>query len=399
MEKTLTIATLSNWGNKFSQNLQNKVTSLKTFCMQTDRRTWLKQGSFALAGLGLIPAFSYGEERKFFDPANPIWLNSNENAYGPSPLAQKAILEAYRKSNRYPDDYLPVLKKKIAEHWNVGVENILLGAGSSDIIGLACQHASKTKGHILTSEPSYKVWNGQASSYGCSFNRIPLTSEKKTDVAKVVEAINDETRMIYFCNPNNPTGTFVEVSQLKDHAVAASEKTFVFIDEAYTEYAGLTSLASLAVTNRNMVVAKTFSKVYGLAGARVGYAIAHPDTIKSLSGHQPWPDAGVSMVSCNAAMASLDDKEFVKQCREKAKSARETCYDCFKKLSLEYIPSSTNFILFNIDKIKGDFTGLMQAKNIYVQFREHFGGKWCRVSMGTTEEMQQFCAAMKEIVS
>jgi len=399
MEKTLTIATLSNWGNKFSQNLQNKVTSLKTFCMQTDRRTWLKQGSFALAGLGLIPAFSYGEERKFFDPANPIWLNSNENAYGPSPLAQKAILEAYRKSNRYPDDYLPVLKKKIAEHWNVGVENILLGAGSSDIIGLACQHASKTKGHILTSEPSYKVWNGQASSYGCSFKRIPLTSEKKTDVAKVVEAINDETRMIYFCNPNNPTGTFVEVSQLKDHAVAASEKTFVFIDEAYTEYAELPSLASLAVTNRNMVVAKTFSKVYGLAGARVGYAIAHPDTIKSLSGHQPWPDAGVSMVSCNAAMASLDDKEFVKQCREKAKSARETCYDCFKKLSLEYIPSSTNFILFNIDKIKGDFTGLMQAKNIYVQFREHFGGKWCRVSMGTTEEMQQFCAAMKEIVS
>jgi len=367
--------------------------------MQTDRRTWLKQGSFALAGLGLIPAFSYAEQRKFFDPANPIWLNSNENAYGPSPLAQKAILEAYRKSNRYPDDYLPLLKKKIAEHWNVGMENILLGAGSSDIIGLACQHTSKTKGHILTSEPSYKVWNGQASSYGCSFKRIPLTGEKKTDVAKVVEAINDETRMIYFCNPNNPTGTFVEISKLKDHALAASQKTFVFIDEAYTEYAELPSLASLAVTNRNIVVAKTFSKVYGLAGARVGYAIAHPDTIRSLSGHQPWPDAGVSMVSCNAATASLDDKEFVTQCREKAKAARETCYDCFKKLSLEYIPSSTNFILFNIDKIKGDFTGLMQAKNIYVQFREHFGGKWCRVSMGTTEEMQQFCAALKDIAS
>src|SRR4029078_261219 len=374
--------------------------------MSTDRRTWLKQSSFALAGLGLIPTFSNAEvrkdsfgEKKFFDPANPIWLNSNENAYGPSPLAQKAILNAYKKPNRYPDDYLPLLKKKIAEHWNVDIENILLGAGSSDIIGPACQTISKTKGHILTSEPSYKVWNGQASSYGCSFKRIPLTSEKKTDVAMVVEAINDETRMIYFCNPNNPTGTFVEVSQLKDHAVAASEKTFVFIDEAYTEYAELPSLASLAVTNRNIVVAKTFSKVYGLAGARVGYAIAHPDTIRSLSGHQPWPDAGVSMVSCNAAMASLDDKEFVKQCREKAKSARETCYDCFQKLSLEYIPSSTNFILFNIDKIKGDFTNLMQAKNIYVQFREHFGGKWCRVSMGTTEEMQQFCNALKEIAS
>ena len=133
-----------------------------------------------------------------------------------------------------------LLKKKIAEHWNVGTENILLGAGSSDIIGLACQHTSKTKGHILTSEPSYKVWNGQASSFGHSFKRIPLTDERKTDLPKVVAAINNETRMIYFCNPNNPTGTVVEVSQLKDHVSEASQKTFVFIDEAYTEYAELT---------------------------------------------------------------------------------------------------------------------------------------------------------------
>lgn len=367
--------------------------------MPTDRRTWLKQSSFALAGLGFIPTLSYAGGRKFFDPANPIWLNSNENAYGPSPLAQKAILDAYKRSNRYPDDYLPLLKKKIAEHWGVSTENILLGAGSSDIIGLACQHTSKTKGHILTSEPSYKVWNGQASSFGFSFKRIPLTDERKTDLPKVVDAINDETRMIYFCNPNNPTGTFVDVSQLKDHAAAASKKTFVFIDEAYTEYADIPSLASLAITDPNVVVAKTFSKVYGLAGARVGYAIAHPDTIRSLSSYQPWPDAGVSMVSCNAAMASLNDKEFVTHCREKAKAARATCYDCFKKLSLEYIPSSTNFILFNIDKIKGDFANLMEAKNIYVQFREHFGGKWCRVTMGTTEEMLQFCDALKEIAS
>jgi len=367
--------------------------------MPTDRRSWLKQSSFALAGLGLIPVLSSAEERKFFNPANPIWLNSNENAYGPSPLAQKAMLNAYKNSNRYPDDYLPLLKKKIAEHWNVSTDNILMGAGSSDIIGLACQHAAKTKGHVVTAEPSYRVWNGQASSFGLSFNRISLNDEKKTDLKKMVDAINNETRMIYFCNPNNPTGTVVEVSQLKDYVSAASEKTFVLIDEAYTEYAELPSLASLAITNPNVVVAKTFSKVYGLAGARVGYAIAHPDTIKSLRSYQPWPDAGVSMVSCNAAMASLGDKDFVNQCRQKVKESKEMCYDCFKKLSLDYVSSSTNFILFNIDKLKGDFTALMQAKNIYVQFREHFGGKWCRVSIGTTEEMQQFCNALEEIAS
>lgn len=367
--------------------------------MSTDRRSWLKQSGLALAGLGLTPVLTYAEERKFFKPGDPILLNSNENAYGPGPLAQKAILNSYKNSNRYPDDYIPVLKKKIGEHWNVGTENILLGAGSSDIIGLSCLHTSKTKGQIITSEPSYRVWNGQASSFGLSFKRIQLNEQRKTDLAKVVGAISNETGMVYFCNPNNPTGTFVEVPALKDAVSAAAKETFVFIDEAYTEYAELPSLASLAINTPNIVVAKTFSKVYGLAGARVGYAIAHPDTIKSLSSHQPWPDAGVSMVSCNAAMASLDDLDFVKLCRQKAKEAREMCYECFKKLSLEYIPSSTNFILFNIDKIKGDFAGLMQAKNIYVQFREHFGGKWCRVTMGTTEEMQRFCEALKEIAT
>ena len=124
---------------------------------------------------------------------------------------------------------------------------------------------------------------------------------------------------------------------------------------------------------------------------------AHPDTINALKSYQPWPDAGVTMVSCVAAMASLEDQEFVAMCRQKAKDSREMCYECFEKLSIEYLPSSTNFILFNIDKIKGDFVALMQAKNIYVQFREHFSGKWCRVSMGTAEEMQQFCAALREI--
>src|SRR4030095_13610693 len=129
--------------------------------MPTDRRSWLKQSGFALAGLGLTPVLTYAEEKKFFSPANPIWLNSNENAYGPSPLAQKAILNAYKNSNRYPDDYIPLLKKKIAEHWNVATENILLGAGSSDIIGLACPLAARSKGIIVAAAPSSRAGDKQ----------------------------------------------------------------------------------------------------------------------------------------------------------------------------------------------------------------------------------------------
>ena len=127
------------------------------------------------------------------------WFHRRRNTGHPGDcLPQKAILGSYKNSNRYPDDYLPLLKKKIAEHWNVGAENILLGAGSSDIIGQACYHASRTKGHIVTAEPSYRVWNGQASSFGLSFNRIPLTDEKKIDPGKMVSAITNETMDINF---------------------------------------------------------------------------------------------------------------------------------------------------------------------------------------------------------
>lgn len=365
--------------------------------MSSSRRQWIRQSSLALAGIGFASELLAKEIKPFSPVTKQILLNSNENAYGPSPMARKAMLDAYVDSNRYPDDLVPGFKKKIAEHWNVGTENILLGAGSSEIIGLATHHASANKGHVLVGEPAYKVWNGQAEAFGLSFNRIPLNEKRVHDLGKMLSAISSETSMVYICNPNNPTGTVNDVNELSAFAAEASKKTMVFIDEAYTEYAQLPSLADLATKNKNIIVAKTFSKIYGLAGARLGYAIAHPDTINKLSSYQPWPDSAASVVSIAAATASLEDKNFVEQCRINAAKARELCYAAFNQLKLEYISSQTNFILFHIDAIQKDFIKEMQAQNIYVQFRPHFGGKWCRVSMGTVEEMQQFCTVLKTI--
>jgi len=210
-------------------------------------------------------------------------------------------------------------------------------------------------------------------------------------------AIDSNTRMVYLCNPNNPVGTYIEDHLMRAFATECSKKCMVLVDEAYTEFPEIPSLKDLAVNNPNVIVAKTFSKIYGLAGARIGYIIAHPDTIKKLTALQPWPDANVNATAIAAASAALKDQDFVKSCRTKIKDAREMCYRTFKELSLEYIPSHTNFILFNIDKIKGDLTKQMQVKNIYLQYRQHFGGKWCRVSIGTIEEMQTFCSALKSI--
>lgn len=363
-----------------------------------DRRLWLKQSTLALAGLGLTRNMHTTNVRKPL-PDNTILLNSNENAYGPSLAAQKAILQTYMSSNRYPDDYLPDLKRKIATHWQVGEENVLLGAGSSEIIGLACMHAAKKKGHIISTEPSYRVWNNQAFAFGLSIKKNPLSRKDKPDIDKLYSPITSETRMIYVCNPNNPTGTVLDVKEVGEFALNASKQTIVFIDEAYSEYAQLESLAPLVLKNQDIIIAKTFSKVYGLAGARVGYAIAHPQTIEALSNYQPWPNACVSIVSATAASASLNDPGFVKDCVEKTKKAKEICYDTFRELRLDYIPSFTNFILFNIDKIENDFIQGMKNKNIQVQFREHYGGKWCRVTMGTIEEMQIFTKALKQIAA
>lgn len=364
--------------------------------MHTNRREWLKTTSVVLAGLGFTPQLFSAERKKFF-PADAILLNSNENAYGPSPAARKAMAEALSNSNRYPDDQIPKLKQQLADFWQVTSANILMGAGSSEILGLTSILVSSTKGKVIIAEPSYRVWNNQAESFGLQFVRVPLNGEKMLDLEKMMSNIDSNTRLMYVCNPNNPTGIYLDNVKLRDFVTECSKKCMVMVDEAYTEFANIPSLKDLAVQHRNIIVAKTFSKIYGLAGARVGYAIAHTDTIKKLSSFQPWSDVGVSMVSAAAASAALNDEAFVKDCRQKTATAREICYSTFKELGFDYIPSHTSFVLFNIDRIKGDFSARMQEKNIYVQHRNHFGGKWCRVSMGTIEEMKEFCTTLKSI--
>ena len=359
----------------------------------TDRRLWLKQTALALAGLGLssfdTPAKPHFEEET-------IVLSNNENAYGPSPAARKAMLQTYLQSHRYPDGGILLLQKAVAAHCKLTEENILLGAGSSEIIGLACQLAAKKAGHVISADPSYEEWMEQATAFGMAFRKNHLPRQNNLPVAEIYGPVTESTRMIYICNPNNPTGMSLDPKAVAAFAEEASGKAIVFIDEAYAEYGGIPSLAALAATHRNIIVARTFSKIYGLAGARIGYAVSHPDTIHLLSSYQPWLSANCSAVSVAAAIASLQDVSFVNDCYEKNKLAKEHCYTSFQQLGIDYIPSAANFVLLNIDRWKDRFITVMEQRKILVKYRNAYGGKWCRVTMGTEQEMQVFTDAVRE---
>jgi histidinol-phosphate aminotransferase len=363
----------------------------------TSRRDWLKITAALTAGLSISKNTYAGNWQKQ-SPAGMILLNSNENAYGPSASTIQAMGNAAKLSNRYPDDIIPVLKQQVAAHWGVGKENLLFGAGSSEILGITAILASIGKKNMIAPDPSFKSWHTVAETMGGTIKKIPLAAGDKTiDLAAMLSAIDNNTGMIYICNPNNPTGTVTEDHLLRNFVEECSKKTLVLVDEAYTEFENLPSLKDMAVKNKNIIVAKTFSKIYGLAGARVGYAIAHADTIKQLARFQPWPDVSLSAVTANAAMAALKDETFINDCRKKNTAAREICYTTLKQLKLNYLPSAASFIMFDISRFGDRYPQQMQSKNIFVQYRDFFGGKWSRVSMGTIEEMRIFSEALKTI--
>lgn len=270
--------------------------------MAQNRRQWLAQSGLALAGLSLwgkqslARGFGNNNDSPYRLPGNVIKLSSNENPYGPSPKARTAMAEAVALSNRYPWDITTVLREKIASINQLKKENVLIGAGSSEILGLAAQLAALEKGNAVAADPTFRIWWTAAEKNGLQILKVPLNTDKKHDLQAMFSTINNQTRLIYLCNPNNPTGTVVDSNLLKSFIEEVSSKCLVLLDEAYIEYCSEPSLCSMVSSNKKLVVARTFSKIYGMAGARIGYALAHPDLIQQLNKLQPWENAGASVI-------------------------------------------------------------------------------------------------------
>jgi histidinol-phosphate aminotransferase len=365
----------------------------------SNRRNWLKQTSLGIVGLGIIPLEGFAiptkdnsiEEKE----VNPIRLRSNENPYGPSQLARKAMNDSINASNRYNWELLDELIGKIAQKHTVTYQNILLGAGSSEILNLVALYCSKKPGNLIIAETTFDYWTITAENAGLKKIAIPLTTDKKHDLAAMLNAIDSDTKLVYICNPNNPTGTICDREALLNFIKEATKRTKVLVDEAYLDFTDQPSLANLVTENKNLIIAKTFSKIYGLAGARIGYALAHSETINEMSQLQFAINGSVSTIAASGALASLKDNNFVAETILLNAEARKYTIEQLRNLKIPCIPSHTNFIYFSLENYKKDFFELLEKNTILGTKIYEEKGKWSRITIGTMKEMKQFIKAIE----
>lgn len=363
------------------------------------RRNWLKKTTLGIVGIGIIPfeSFAIPTTENFIEEENEnlIRLQSNENPYGPSKLAKNAMSNSINASNRYNWNMLNQLIEKIAQKHSLTYQNILLGAGSSEILNLVALHHSKKPGNLIIAETTFDYWTVVAENAGLKKVSIPLTADKKNDLQAMLNAIDSDTQLVYVCNPNNPTGTINTSESLLNFINEATKKTTVLVDEAYLDFTDQPSLANLVTQNKNLIIAKTFSKIYGLAGARIGYAIAHPDTINEISQLQFFPNSNISVVSASGTLASLNDDNFVKDTILLNEEVKKYTIEELEKLKIRCIPSHTNFVYFSLENYNKDFFGQLEKNNILGTKIYEENGKWSRITIGTMKEMKQFIEALQ----
>jgi histidinol-phosphate aminotransferase len=368
------------------------------------RRQWLKETSIAALGLGFSLRSIANEEgitRNFGSEKDLINLGSNENPYGISPKSRQAIMDMMGFANRYQFNVgsLQGFRKQLAEKFNLSEDNILITAGSGEGLGLLARYFSK--GNIVTAFPTFGILPNTAKRLHTEVKEIPLNHDKAHDLPAMMSAINNDTSLVYLVNPANPTSTVLSPTALKNFCNEAGKKAVVLLDEAYIDYADAPnneSMLSLITANPNIIVMRTFSKIHAMAGLRLGFIAAHPTLIKKLEdAYFTSSSYCLSNLTMAAAMESLNDNQHRLLSKQKNDAAKKYTLDELTKLGYRCISSSTNFMFFNLKDYSGDFAQDMAKKNILLRYNQYPDGKWCRVSLGTLEEMQQFVRVMQQI--
>jgi len=346
-----------------------------------------------------LPVYKPGkpieEVKKEYGLEKVIKLASNENPYGSSPSAKAAIMAELDNLYLYPDGSSVDLTAALASHLGVKSENIIFGCGSDEIIALIARAFLMPGDESIMADQTFSVYKSNADIEGAVSIEVPLLNGTH-DLAAMLAAVSDKTKVIWICNPNNPTGTFVPEPELRSFLDAVPGQVMVVLDEAYFEYAtDLSYPDGIKLLDRypNLVVLRTFSKIYGLAALRIGYGIGNPGIIRLIN--QVREPFNTSRIAQAAALASLGDQEYVQECRRLNAGGGLQLQAEFQRLELIHFPSQGNFIMVDVRVPATEIFESLLRKGVIVRAGHRLYPTWIRVTVGSREQNKAFIAALE----
>jgi histidinol-phosphate aminotransferase len=327
-----------------------------------------------------------------------IKLASNENPLGPSPLALAAAQKALAGSNRYPDGGGHFLRAALSKKHNIPAENIILGGGSTELIDLSARMVLRAGDCGVTSYGSFPLYRIAVRATGARYLEIPMR-EYRFDLDAIAGNLPPETRLIFIANPNNPTGTMFSADEFDAFLARVPERVLVVLDEAYCDYvdnANYSRSVDIVRRGRNLVVLRTFSKVYGLAGLRIGYGIGQADFLTEMNKIRgPFNTSGVAQA---AALAALDDAAHVRRSIDANRAGMAQLSSGLKGLGIRFIPSSANFLLAELGYDTESLCEKLLKRGVIVRPMGWMGfPNAIRVTVGTADENDKFLRVLREI--
>ena len=347
-----------------------------------------------------IPGKPISEVKRELGLDKVIKLASNENPLGCSPKATEAVTKWASNMAIYPDGNCTELRNALAEKLDLKPGQFLFGAGTDQILELIAQTFVNPGDNTISAHPSFSRYETVTQIMDGKLIKVPLDKNYRLDLEGFLNHIDEKTRIVWICNPNNPTGTIITSQELDSFLEKLPKDILVVLDEAYYEYArGGDYPESLELLDKynNIIILRTFSKIYGLAGLRIGYAISNEDTIGYINRVRgPFNvNAGAQL----AAVAALEDQDFLAKSLESNNKGKHYLYKAFDEMGLDYIPTHTNFIMVNVRTDSNQLFAELLEKGVIIRSGDIFGmDDWIRVTIGSPEENEIFIQALKEVL-
>jgi histidinol-phosphate aminotransferase len=364
------------------------------------RRGFAKVLGAGAAYAALNPSFAMSTStlRLVSNTPTLVRLSSNENPYGPSPMAVKAMTDAFSLAWRYPDDHEGLLIDALAKLNRVSSDQILLGNGSGEILKVSAAAFTGVGKKLLVAHPTFEAILAHAAVAGADVVKINLTADYAHDLPKMLAEKN--AGLIYICNPNNPTASITPKDQMRAFLAKVPAQTIVLVDEAYHHYAmsnDYESVIPLIAQYPNLMVARTFSKIYSMAGLRCGYCVARPELIERMRAQQTWDS--LNIIALVAAIASVQDTEQVEQGRRRNTEVKSYVYSELEKSRYKFIPSHANFMMVDLRREVRPVIAAMRDRNVQVGRVFPAMPNFMRVTIGTRPQMEAFVSAFRAVMS